>query len=488
MTTFPLAVHSSGRYLVDANGIPFRVQGDSAWIACCDLTLTDLRTYLDDRQSRGFNLIIVQITNPARYVVSSTAPHCQGAGGALPFLKNGSGGTWGGDPNFANNMISGSTAGSLFDADFSSANDTYFAWIDTLLNEANSRGICVRLDFCYMGFNNGATDGWWQTLTNTQNTQTVCHTFGLYLGNRYKSFPNIIWDCGTDMFPSPGSEGETRFHKILQGIQDAGDTHLVTAHWKASSEATDEANFAADQDVNGFYAHGPYPSFGPTIARARNAYNQALGPACLWESGYEGEHGFSRAQLRFEMWGAMLGGIGGTTFGNGPIWTFDTAGAGWQASLGSDGTLDMQRVGALFDQVAWWKLVPNGLGSIGTLITAGGGTAQTLGSPGTNDGADGLDYVCAAAAPDKSLLVAYLPDGRAAATTSVTIDMTKMYGSTRARWFDPSNGAFSEIGRFPNTSTRAFAPVGTNNEGNKDWVLVLESGPSFPMFNVNMSA
>lgn len=462
-TNFPLASSSDDHYLVTPGGEPFRIKADSAWEAICNLSLSELRDYLDARQAQGVNALILQITNPKPYTAGSTSPAAVGAGGALPFLLNISATTWDGDPGFAN-----------FDAAFSSPNPTYFAWVDTFLSEMATRGMLAIIDYNYMGFNNGATDGWWQTLTNAGNTQAVCFAYGQYLGGRYKLYGNILWKTGTDMFPTPDSEGETRHLKILQGIQDAGDTHLVTGHWKASSKSDDEANFASLMTVNAVYAHGDYGT--PTTShnghgRARLAY--AVDPAVpsfFVEGQYEGEHSSARYQLRSEWWGTALSCIGGTTMGNGTVWTFDT---GWETELTSNGAADFEVMNDGLDAVPWYRLVPNGLGSIGTLITAGGGTAQTTGAAGSNDGNNGLDYVVAAATANGSHLIAYIPDGHAG---SVTIDMTKLGGTVRARWYDPTDGSYTAIATYPNTGTQAFTPTGANAAGDDDWVLLLEAG------------
>src|SRR5258708_15008741 len=71
--TFPLTVSSNHRYLQDQAGTPFRIQGDSPWEASTDISLSDWRSYLDDRKSRGFNTVLVQITNPVKYVPNSIA-------------------------------------------------------------------------------------------------------------------------------------------------------------------------------------------------------------------------------------------------------------------------------------------------------------------------------------------------------------------------------------------------------------------------------
>src|SRR5262245_14346704 len=215
---FPLRIAPGGRFLQDQAGQPFHVNGDTAWSMFTELDLAGVRQFLDDRRARGINTLRVQVSSPLKFAAAQTAPAAVGAGGALPFRANTTGGIWTGV--FANH-----------DPAFSSPNDTYWNWVDTVMNEAAARGILLIADYAYMGFNNGA-EGWWQEINNSANTQAVCFAFGQYLGNRWKNHPNLIITLGTDMFPASASEGSARFLKILDGIQAAGSNQLVTAHYR----------------------------------------------------------------------------------------------------------------------------------------------------------------------------------------------------------------------------------------------------------------
>src|SRR5207237_8064195 len=84
------------------------------------------------------------------------------------------------------------------------------------------------------------------------------------------------------------------------------------------------------------------------------------------------------------------------------------------------------------------------------------------------------DYVTAARTPDGSLVMAYLPTRR-----TVTVDLSKLSGTTTARWYDPSNGEYKSIdgSPLPNSGKRNFIPPGNNGDGDGDWVLVLETKP-----------
>jgi len=97
------------------------------------------------------------------------------------------------------------------------------------------------------------------------------------------------------------------------------------------------------------------------------------------------------------------------------------------------------------------------------LVTAGGGTYGKQ------------DYVTAAAAADRSLLLAYLPPG--ANSGGLAINMEALVGPVRARWFDPTSGMYIDIAgeSLRNSGSRTFSIPGNNAAGVRDWVLVLET-------------
>ena len=68
---FPLRVEPGRRYLVTADGHPYLLTGDAAWSLIAQLREADIDRYLDDRKSRRFNTILVNLLE-ARY--ASNAP------------------------------------------------------------------------------------------------------------------------------------------------------------------------------------------------------------------------------------------------------------------------------------------------------------------------------------------------------------------------------------------------------------------------------
>jgi len=438
---YPLAVSADGRYLVDQNGYPFRIHGDSAQSLIANLTYEEADNYLAYRQFQGFNTVNI---NLLEHKFAVNAPANQN--GDAPFSVPG---------------------------DFSTPNEDYFAFADSIIDLAGSKNILVSLAYMYLGFG-GGTEGWWAELTNGVNTQSVCYNFGLYLGKRYKDRGNILWVVGGDFFPPSGSEGERRLHKILEGIKDAGATQLQAGDWSAPCLSTDEAAFASSMDGNAVYTYGPGNN-GNTYLEARRGYSYSPAtPAYLKETGYEAEGwipGDPASVRKYEYWALLSGCTAGGFYGHRDIWEFstDTWWSGfpfghqwWPYPLDATGGLDWQRLGGLLDSLPWYNLVPSGLAGMRTLVTAGGGT---LG---------GSDYVAAAASSQGDALLAYLPPTGTAAR-SITIDMAAMSGPARAQWFNPTSGTYTEIASsLPNDGTYEFTTLGDNGTGTNDWVLVLD--------------
>lgn len=56
---WPLAVHSSGRRLVDGNGAAFLVVGDTPWSLAVNCTNEQIDRYLTDRAIKGCSAILI---------------------------------------------------------------------------------------------------------------------------------------------------------------------------------------------------------------------------------------------------------------------------------------------------------------------------------------------------------------------------------------------------------------------------------------------
>ena len=120
---FPLKTAEDGRYLVDQDGKPFLVVGDSAWSLIVQPADADIDRYLEDRQKRGFNSIIVSLIE---HKFCTAPPRTRS--GLAPFSKAG---------------------------DFSTPNPDYFDFARKVVKKANDHGIVVWLFPAYLGYGGG---------------------------------------------------------------------------------------------------------------------------------------------------------------------------------------------------------------------------------------------------------------------------------------------------------------------------------------------
>jgi hypothetical protein len=389
------------------------------------LTNSDVNYYLNDRQQRGFDVLIV---NLLEHKFATNAP--KDIYGDAPFTGKA----------------------------FTTPNPNYFAHADYVVSAAAQRGMAVLLDPLYLGYACG-DEGWCGEVKAASTADMTA--WGTYVGNRYKGFSNIVWVVGGDVDPSIASYNvQSKVSAFATALAAADPTHLITAHNVRGQMAVAPWRGASWLKLNDIYTNNIVYPGGQTAY----TYTPTL-PYFLIESYFENEHGMTPQGLRAEAYWAVLSGGFGFLFGNCPIWGFGSpasagfcnSGGTWQSWLNSPGAAGMRYVKLLFTAHAWQNLVPDWGHAV---LTAGYGTWG------------GADYATAARYSDGTLVVAYLPTVR-----TVTVNMTKLSRPVTARWYDPSNGAYTTISGspFPNTGSRQFTPPNSNATGTGDWVLVLQA-------------
>jgi hypothetical protein len=433
---YPLKQSANKRYLVDQNNTPVLVLGDSPHSLLVNLDTSDMTTYMADRQARGFNAILVQV--------------------------------------LCNTYTGGNAAGTTFDAvapftagsspltyDLSTPNSAYFARLDSLVSLAAAHGLTVFLDPIDTG-------GWLVTLEN--NGATKAFNYGAFLGNRYKSSPNIVWQSGNDFQDwSTNANDNNLVFQVMAGIASADSNHLQTIELNFNaSYSSQDATLASVLTLDASYTY--FETYDEVLA----TYNSSPTlPVFLTEANYEFENntgalpGLAGAFVirEQEYWTMTSGGIG-QLYGNHYTWTFPS---NWQNFLDSPGALEMAYWTKLFDSISWWNLVPDQTHQI---VTSGYGTYN----------AGNLDLPIATYAT-----TAWIADGSVAviydvAGSTLTVNLANFSKPVSAAWYDPSNGTFSLVSGSPlqNSSSMQFTPPKpANNDGNPDWVLVFEVSPNF---------
>jgi hypothetical protein len=415
-TTFPVRIAPNNRHLIDSDGKPFLINGDTPWSLMVALTDAEVTQYLDDRQNRGFNTILV---NLIEHRFAADPP--SNAYGVAPFTTP---------------------------EDIRTPNDTYFDACADIVQRALDRDLLLMLTPAYLGYN-GGDEGWWSALAS--RTTSEVEAYGAYLGAKFAIFPNIVWVMGGDYW-SPQVLSRTR--ALVTGLKSSGRADwLFTYHTGPNTSSAAVVGDESWLDLNATYAYedpGLPAQFEQDYGRTPNR------PFFLFESRYEQEPDppVSRLTLRSQAYWSIVSGGAGALFGNNPIWNFEnnalfSYSGTWQSNLDSNGAQDRTRFRMLFSAFDWSSLEPD---RSDTVLTGGQGS--------------GPNAAYAAKSNDSTLAMIYTPSQK-----QLTIDMTELLGpNVMARWFEPGSGNYATIDTFPNTGSRSFTPPASG-----DWVLVLES-------------
>lgn len=415
---YPLHIESGTRYLTDAGGRAFLLNGDTAWSLIAELTREEVDLYLADRRQRGFNAVLIKLLE-RRF--ATDAP--RNGYNVEPFTSPG---------------------------DYSMPNERYFAHVDYVIRKAAENGILVLLAPSYLGFQ-GGNQGWYREMV--ANGPAKLHDYGRYLGKRYRNFSNILWVHGGDFNPPD----RTPVREIALGIREFDTRSLHTVHGARETAALQYWSGESWLTVNNIYIGKP------AYLTAFREYGRSRMPFFLIEGRYENEAGSEGTEhrVRAQAYHALLSGAMGHVFGNNPVWHFSGPGLyptplTWQQALNSRGAQSMTHLHELFVSRSWWTLQPD---MANTFLTGDLGSGQ--------------DRAVAARAGDGSFALAYLPTVR-----TVHANLGQLAGPrVSARWYDPADGTYSVAKGSPFTASgpQSLRPPGPNSSGFGDWVLVLES-------------
>jgi hypothetical protein len=427
--TFPVKASHNHRSLVDRKGKPFLIMGDSPQSMMANLDAGAMGGYMADRHRLGFNSILVD-------ALCTTYTGGNGNGtaldGAAPF-------TGGSDPS---------------NYDLSTPNPAYFTQLDALVKLAATHKLMVFLDPIETG-------GWLGTLEN--NGAAKAYNFGAYLGARYKTFANIVWQSGNDFQSWNSSRTDNNLvHQVMLGIASADSGHLQTIELNYNFSYSNQDKRLRDvltQDACYTY-YETYDCFVQAYASLPRH------PIFLTEANYEYENNTGALPgpagtyvLREQAYWSLTSGGVGQLYGNHYTWLFPS---GWKLYLDSPGALEIRYIIRLFAKLPWQKLVPD---SSHQVVTAGYGMYN-----GSNGDLATASY-CTTAWIAGTHALTYCPKA-----TVLTVNLSKFTGPIRARWYDASKGTSSAIAGspFPNSGTQQFSTPGLNHDGDPDWVLYLD--------------
>lgn len=392
----PLSVSPDGRELLGQRGNPVFLNGDAPWHILGRLDRDQTIRYLDSRQARGFNALLVSILVDDDFRTGSF----DNAFGEPPFLV----------PN-----------------DFSTPNEAYFAHVDWFLAEAARRDMVVLLVPAYIGYD-CQREGFCQAMKD--NGVAKMRDYGRWLGTRYRDFGNVVWVDGGDADAAAAGALDV-VEAVAEGILETSPDQLHTAHCNRFNSAAD----CYDRpwlDLNNTYSD--------CSATPRDLHDDwvrtPVRPFFYIEGWYEGEHDTSAVCLRSQAYWSLLSGAVGHVFGNNPMWDFWD---GWTGALDSPGSVSMQHFSELVLSRDWASLQPDYAHQV---LVAGYGSLD--------DGS----YAACARTRDGHTVIVYTPERR-----TLTVDLNQVSG-TKAHvwWFNPSNGTTVFLDSLPTEGWREFTP------------------------------
>ena len=243
-----LRVGPTGRYLVDQNGAPFLITGESPQALIGDLTESDAQLFFAKRRAQGFNTVWINLLCNDLHGVPAD------------------GSTWDGIAPFT-------TPG-----DFSTPERGVLrARRPDASPGRGAYGFVVVLD-------PAETGGWltrWSTTASTSFAPTAATSAA-----RYKDFPNIIWMHGND-YQVWGPTYDPYVTAVALGIRrrrTRAQLQTVELNYTVSG-SLDDAAWAPLIDLNASY------TYEPTYQQVLKDYNRSnFLPTFMVEASYEFEH------------------------------------------------------------------------------------------------------------------------------------------------------------------------------------------------------
>ncbi len=297
----PLKISENHHYFSDARGNPFFWLGDTGWLLFSKLTREEADTYLDNRKEKGFNVIQVMVLHSVTVcnAYGDSALTCRNV--AEPFI----------------------TPGDSFNVP---GQYDYWDHVDYIIDKAGKKGLYMAL-----------VPVWGSNVKSGLVSREQAEKYALWLGNRYKAKPNIIWINGGDI---PGSDSIRIWNTIGENLRKADPNHLITFHPRGRMQSSDWFHNTKWLDFNMFQSgHRRYDqddterNYGEDNWRYVLAdYNmQPVKPTLDGEPSYEGipqglhdtlQPRWKDSDVRRYAYWSVFAGACGFTYGNSAVMQF----------------------------------------------------------------------------------------------------------------------------------------------------------------------
>lgn len=355
-----LQVSDNDRYLVYEDGTPFLWLGGTAWGMTEWMSREDVDLYLDNRKSKGINVVQLclfwgkRVDYPTKFTANAPNPY-----GHLAFLEVD------GFPDASRPaVVAGGTP--------ENPND-YWDHVDYCLEAIRKRGMYAAvLPFWGRRYVNATHNGQSLQVFDLNNIAL----YGEFLGKRYGEEPHIIWVNGGDVEADDGGGFVTVYRSwaegLIQGI--TGETvawneeselwgaALMTYHPSGAPMKNSSLWFHHDAwlDFNMIETHVSRDKIAASIRQ--DVRLNPPKPTIMAEGHYEGQTNQKIAEaihIRRQAYQTFFAGAAGHTYGGG----FDEAGNGplfsptnqWKPLLDWEGASQLIHLRSFLEEHDWWK-------------------------------------------------------------------------------------------------------------------------------------
>ena len=369
-----LIVHEGSRIIQHENGTPFLWLGCTAWGMTEWLSRKEVDLYLDDRKSKGMNVVQLCLfwgkreDNPTRF--TANAPNYYGF---KAFSENK------GFPDA--NQPAVAEGGSA-----ENPND-YWDHVDYCLKAIKERGMYAAiLPFWGRRYVNATLKGQSLPVFTMENI----FQYGQFLGKRYGNEPHIIWVNGGDVQADQGGDYLTHYRLLAEGLLEgatgeklkwdqpggAWDKLFMTYHPDGSPMKNSSRWFHNDLwlDFNMIETYIHRDSIVAAVQQDLQLKNPK--PTVLGEPNYEGVTDKTLAKaihIRRQAYQSFFAGAAGFTYGTAIDQTvnsrlFSGPTNNWEVLLNMEGAGQLRHLKEFLEVSKWWnweltdKLIVDGKG------------------------------------------------------------------------------------------------------------------------------
>ncbi len=360
-----LQVKDGSRIIQHQDGTPFLWLGCTAWGMTEWLPREDVDLYLDDRQSKGMNVVQLclfwgkRVDYPTKFTANPENPYGHKALEETDGL-----------PNPLNPAV--------VEGGSPTAPNDYWDHVDYCLNAIEQRGmVAAVLPFWGRRYvNTTHTDQSLQVFTDANIKQ-----YGEFLGKRYGDRPNIIWVNGGDVAADTGGDFLPTYRLLAEGLvkgvtgedvawdqeHSAWDEVLMTYHPSGAPLRNSSEWFHTDPwlDFNMIETHVSRDQL-PAAVR-QDVRLTPVKPTVMGEGHYEGTTGYNgkfanAIHIRRQAYQTFFCGAAGHTYGghfaedgSGPLFAPTN---NWKPLLDMPGAGQMVFLRSFLEEHDWWAWQP----------------------------------------------------------------------------------------------------------------------------------